>query len=221
MAVVSRIRAVIAEDSPIVRTGIATILRGAGIEVVAEVGTAPDLLEAVEALRPDVVITDIRMPPTNTLEGLRAAEDIHRDHPQIAVIVLSQYVESRTAVELMTSDPRGVGYLLKDRVGDIDQFVDTVRSVTAGGSAVDPEIIRQLIEKRDADARLERLSSREREILALMAEGRSNSAICKLLFLSPKTIETHVRGLFTKLGLRVASDDHRRVLAVLTFLRSG
>jgi DNA-binding NarL/FixJ family response regulator len=213
-------RAVIAEDSALVREGVSKVLSEAGFDVVAAVGSAPELLDAVEQHVPDVVITDIRMPPTNTSEGLRAAEEIHRNHAGVAVVVLSNYVESRHAVELMTSNPRGVGYLLKDRVADIDQFVSVVRHVAAGGSAVDPAVVGELMDKQRLAETLDRLSGREKEILSLMAEGRSNSAICDLLFLSPKTVETHVGSILSKLGLPPAPDDHRRVLAVLTYLRS-
>lgn len=214
-------RAVIAEDSVLVREGLATVLRRAGIDVVAEVGSAPELLKAVEENHPDLVVTDIRMPPTNTADGLHAAEEIHRDHSEIAVIVLSQYVESRHAAELMVSNPRRVAYLLKERVGDVDEFLSVIRHVAAGGSAVDPEVVGELMAKRRTGEEIEKLSPREREILALMAEGRSNSAISDRLFLSPKTVETHVTSIFVKLGLPPALDDHRRVLAVLTYLRRG
>jgi len=214
------LRAVIAEDSVLVREGLAKMLRQAGIDVVAEVSSADELLAAVDDHEPDVVVTDIRMPPTNTTEGLRAAELIHREHPQTAVVVLSQYVESRHAADLMTRNPRRVAYLLKERVGDVNDFLSVVKHVTAGGSAVDPDVVRQLIDRRRTENELEKLSAREKEILGLMAEGRSNSAICERLFLSPKTVETHVTSIFSKLGLPPAPDDHRRVLAVLTFLRS-
>lgn len=214
------LRAVIAEDSVLVREGLSKVLREAGVDVVAEVATADELLEAVKEHVPDVVVTDIRMPPTNTTEGLRAAEVIHRDYAGTAVVVLSQYVESRHAADLMTRNPRRVAYLLKERVAQVDDFLSVVRHVTAGGSAVDPEVVQQLIDKRRSNNELDKLSAREKEILGLMAEGRSNSAICDRLFLSPKTVETHVTSIFSKLGLPPAPDDHRRVLAVLTYLRS-
>lgn len=217
----SPIRVAIAEDSVLVREGLAAVLTRGGLDVVAEVGSGEELLAAVKELEPDVVITDIRMPPTNSVEGLRAAEQIHRERADIGVVVLSQYVESRYAADLMVSNPRGVAYLLKDRISDVDEFLSVVRRVAAGGSAVDPEIVATLMEKRRNDHQLEKLSQRENEILGLMAEGRSNSAICERLFVSPKTVETHVTSIFTKLGLPLAPDDHRRVLAVLTYLRSA
>ena len=211
-------KVIVAEDSALMRQALCRLLDDKGFDVVRAVDNLPDLLVAVKELEPDVVVTDIRMPPTGTDEGLRAAEEIHRDLPGVAVLVLSQFVESSHALKLMTSNPRGVGYLLKDRAGDIDDLVSTIKRLMRGESAVDPEIVAELLQRKRADGLLESLTEREREILERMAEGRSNSAICELLFLSPKTVETHVRSLFTKLGLAVAPDDHRRVLAVLTYL---
>jgi DNA-binding NarL/FixJ family response regulator len=161
------------------------------------------------------------MPPTNTSEGLVAAQRIRSEHPEVAVLVLSQYVETQHAMRLLRDTPERVGYLLKDRVSDIDEFADAVRRIARGGSVIDPEVVAQLLGRRSEDHALEALTDREREILALMAEGRSNQAICERLFLSPKTVETHVGSIFSKLGLLQAADDHRRVLAVLAYLRAA
>ena len=171
--------------------------------------------------RPDVVVTDIRMPPTHTNEGLLAAQRIRAGYPGIGVVVLSQYVETRQAVKLLQDAQRGVGYLLKDRVSDIAEFADTVRRVARGAAAIDPEVVAHLLGRQGEHSALAKLTAREREILALMAQGRSNQAICERLFLSPKTVETHVGSLFAKLGLLPAADDHRRVLTVLMYLRSA
>lgn len=212
-------RVVIAEDSALLRQGLSRLLQENGIDVLAEVDNLDDLLTVVKAEEPEVVITDIRMPPTGTDEGLRAAEEIHRDFPNIGVLVLSQYVESRHAVKLMTSNPRAIGYLLKDRIGDVEELISTIMRVSRGESAVDPEVVHELLLRKRAGDPLQRLSERELELLELMAQGRSNSAICEALFLSPKTVETHVRSIFNKLDLPLTADDHRRVLAVLTYLR--
>jgi serine/threonine-protein kinase len=210
---------VIAEDSALMRQALCRLLEDKGFEVVGAVDSLPDLMAKVEELDPDVVVTDIRMPPTGTDEGLRAAEEIHREHPKTAVLVLSQFVESGAALKLMTSNPRGLGYLLKDRVSDVNELVSTIKLLIRGESAVDPDIVTELLARKRASDPLEALTEREEEILALMAAGRSNSAISEALFLSPKTVETHVRSMFTKLGLQMTPDDHRRVLAVLTYLR--
>lgn len=212
-------RVVVAEDSALLRQGLCKLLEEHGFDVVAEVDNLDDLLAAVKASEPDVVITDIRMPPTGTDEGLRAAEEIHRDFPHIGVLVLSQYVESRHALKLMTSNPRAIGYLLKDRIGDIKELISTIMRVSRGESAVDAEVVHELLERKREGDPLQKLSERELELLELMAQGRSNSAICEQLFLSPKTVETHVRSIFNKLDLTLTADDHRRVLAVLTYLR--
>ena len=212
-------RVVIAEDSALLRQGLCKLLEEHGFDIVAEVDNFDDLLAAVKASEPDVVITDIRMPPTGTDEGLRAAEEIHRDFPHIGVLVLSQYVESRHALKLMTSNPRAIGYLLKDRIGDIKELISTIMRVSRGESAVDPDVVHELLERKREGDPLQKLSERELELLELMAQGRSNSAICEQLFLSPKTVETHVRSIFNKLDLPLTADDHRRVLAILTYLR--
>lgn len=209
----------VADDSVLFREGVARVLQDRGFSVIGQASDAEELLEAVERTAPDVVVTDIRMPPTNTSEGLVAAHRIRTEHPEAAVLVLSQYVETRHALRLLRDTPEKVGYLLKDRVSDIDEFADAVRRIARGGSVVDPEVVAQLLGRRSEDHALDALTGREREILALMAEGRSNQAICERLFLSPKTVETHVGSIFSKLGLMPAADDHRRVLAVLAYLR--
>jgi DNA-binding NarL/FixJ family response regulator len=212
------VRVAVADDSVLFRAGVVKVLTSAGHEVTAELGDAEELLAHVAVAAPDVVVVDVRMPPTHTNEGLVAAERIRADHPGIGVLVLSQVVEPLYAMNLLGAGARGVGYLLKDRVLDLDEFVDAVRRVAAGGTAVDPEVIRQLIARQRGPQPLDSLSTREREVLALMAEGRSNQSIFERLVLSPKTVETHVRNIFTKLGLVADGDDHRRVLAVLTYL---
>ena len=214
-------RAVIADDSVLMREGVARVLADAGIEVAASVGDADGLRRAVATEEPDVAIVDVRMPPTQTDEGSRAAEVIRERHPNVGILLLSQIVEPHTAIRLFSERPEGFGYLLKDRVLDIDDFVEAVKRVARGGTAIDPEVVSQLVGKRGADDPVEDLSPREREVLELMAEGRSNAGICAKLFLSPKTVETHVHSIFNKLRLVHAPDDHRRVLAVLAYLRSG
>lgn len=213
-------RVVIADDSVLMREGLARVLADGGFEVVAQAGDALSLREAIDRTKPDVAIVDVRMPPTQTDEGTRAAKEIRADHPDIGVLVLSQVVEARHALDLFSEQPEGFGYLLKDRVLEIDEFFESVRRVARGGTAMDPEVVAQLLGRRRAQDPLEDLTRREREVLALMAEGRSNRGICQKLFLSPKTVETHVNSIFGKLRLPPAPDDHRRVLAVLTFLRS-
>jgi DNA-binding NarL/FixJ family response regulator len=214
------VRVVIAEDSVLLREGLARVLTDGGFEVVAQVGDATALRAAVRRTKPEVAIVDVRMPPTQTDEGARAAEEIRTEHPEIGVLVLSNVVEARHALKLFSEQPEGFGYLLKDRVLDIDEFLESVRRVAHGGTAIDPDVVSQLLGRRREHDPLAELTPREREVLSLMAEGRSNHGICEKLVLSPKTIETHVSNIFSKLGLASAPDDHRRVLAVLTFLRS-
>ncbi|MDQ1688066.1 MAG: hypothetical protein QOK42_1041 [Frankiaceae bacterium] len=214
-------RVAVADDSVLFRAGVVRVLTSAGHEVTAEVGDADQLLAHVAVAGPDVVVVDVRMPPTHTNEGLVAAERIHAEHPGTGVLVLSQAVEPSYAMNLLGAGAQGIGYLLKDRVLDLDEFVDSVRRVAAGGTAVDPEVIRQLISRQRGQHPLDALSAREREVLALMAEGRSNQSIFERLVLSPKTVEAHVRNIFAKLGLVEDEDDHRRVLAVLTYLSAG
>jgi DNA-binding NarL/FixJ family response regulator len=213
-------RVVVADDSPLLREGVVHVLTEEGIEVVAEVGDPDALLRAVERFEPDLAIVDVRMPPTQTDEGSRAAVEIRSRHSGIGVLLLSQVIEAQYALTLLTEHPHGFGYLLKDRVLAIDDFIQSVNRVAAGGTAIDPEVVSQLLGRRRADDPLDELTTREREILALMAEGRSNRGICQKLVLSPKTVESHVHNIFSKLGITAAADDHRRVLAVLTYLRA-
>jgi DNA-binding NarL/FixJ family response regulator len=215
------IRVVLADDSVLFREGLARVLAENGFMVAGQAGDADGLHAAVERETPDVVVTDIRMPPTNSNEGLVAAQRIRAEHPGTGVLVLSQYVETRQAVKLLQNAPHRIGYLLKDRVSDIAEFTDAVRRIARGGSVIDPEVVAQLLRRRGEDSALAGLTGREREILALMAHGRSNRAIGEKLFLSPKTVETHVGAIFTKLNLLPAADDHRRVLAVITYLRNA
>ena len=213
-------RVVIAEDSVLLRAGLTRILADAGEEVVATVGDADELLGAVERHQPDLCLTDVRMPPTHTDDGLRAALAIRNRWPQIGILVLSQYVEERYATELLATSGDGIGYLLKDRVADVADFIDAVRRVGNGGTALDPEVVAQLLARARRRDPLERLTPREREVLALMAEGRSNPAIARSLVVSDKAVEKHVGNILTKLDLPPDEDDHRRVLAVLQWVRS-
>jgi len=219
------VRVAVADDAVLFREGLARLLSDGGFDVVGQAGDADELLtivrDASSNRTPDVVVVDIRMPPTHTTEGLVAAKTIRVEHPDIGVLVLSQYIETEHAMDLLGEGSGGTGYLLKDRVSDLDGFRDAVRGVGEGGSAVDPEVIAQLVGRRRATDPLEELTDREREVLALMAEGRSNRAIGAALSLSEKTVEAHVRSIFTKLGLLPAPDENRRVLAVLAFLRSA
>ena len=212
-------RVVIADDAALVREGVARLLADAGLDVVGQASEAAALMLLVRDRRPDVAIVDIRMPPTNTDEGLVAAQEIRASHPETAVLVLSQHLEPRYAVRLLEEAPSGAGYLLKERVGRTDELVDAIRRVAAGECVVDRAVVDELVARRRRDDPLAELSGREREILELMAEGRSNQGICQALWLSPKTVETHIRHLFMKLGLEDTPADNRRVLAVLAFLR--
>jgi DNA-binding NarL/FixJ family response regulator len=212
-------RVVIAEDSVLLREGITRLLTDAGHEVVARVGDGPGLVAAVDQQRPDISIVDVRMPPSFRDEGLRAAIEARRRIPGSAVLVLSQYVEEQYAGELLESGAEGVGYLLKDRVADVADFLDAVDRVAGGGTVLDPEVVAQLVVRRRRNDPLESLTEREREVLALMAEGRSNSAIAGTLVVSDGTVEKHVSSIFAKLGLAATDSDHRRVLAVLAYLR--
>ncbi len=212
-------RVVIAEDSVLLREGVARLLADVGFEVVGQSGNADDLLRHVAMHHPDVAIVDIRMPPTQTDEGLRAAREIRERFPQTGVLVLSQYVEAAYALDLLSDTAEGVGYLLKDRVADLEQFAAAVGQVADGGSVLDPDVVGELVGRKRHDDPLEELSPREREVLGLMAEGRSNQAIADRLFVTLRAIEKHVTSIFSKIGLPASSDDHRRVLAVLAFLR--
>ena len=217
-------RIVIAEDSAIVRAGLAEILADSDHEVVAAVGNADDLLAAVAEHRPDVAVVDVRMPPGYTDEGLRAAIAIRRDHPETGVLVFSQYIETRYTADLLGAasggGAGGVGYLLKDRVGDVEEFVEALSRVAAGGTALDPEVVAQLLGASRRNDALTTLTPRERDVLALMAEGRSNAAIAEILVVSDRSVEKHVGNIFSKLGLPPSEADHRRVLAVLRYLES-
>jgi DNA-binding NarL/FixJ family response regulator len=212
------VRVVLAEDSVLLREGLIRLLDSAGMEVVAAVAEAEGLLRAVSEHRPDLVITDVRMPPTHTDEGLRAALVIRAEQPGLPVLVLSQYVEERYAARLLASATGGVGYLLKDRIADVTEFIDALRRVAAGGTALDPEVVAQLLLRGHSDP-LDRLTPREGEVLKLMAEGRSNAGIGQELVLSEGAVGKHIGNIFTKLDLPPAEGDHRRVLAVLQFLK--
>jgi DNA-binding NarL/FixJ family response regulator/class 3 adenylate cyclase len=214
------LRVVLADDSVLLREGVARLLEEAGFDVAAQSGTKEDLLRHVAMHKPDVAITDIRMPPTQTDEGLRAAQEIRERFPGVGVLVLSQYVEPAYALELLSESAEGVGYLLKDRVSDLEEFAGAVRRVGEGGSALDPAVVNQLVGRRRRADPLEELTAREREVLELMAEGRSNDAISKRLFITPRAVEKHVTSIFQKLHLTATPEDHRRVLAVLAFLRA-
>ena len=212
-------RIVSADDAVLVREGVAHLLMESGLEVVGQVGDADALLLSVRDTRPDVALVDIRMPPTHTDEGLRAAHEIRSRYPETAVLVLSQHLEPTYALRLVEERPEGVGYLLKERVGRLEQLIDAVQRVAAGECVVDRAVVDELLVQRRRVDPLAELTPREQEIVALMAEGRSNRGICRALWLSPKTVETHIRGAFAKLGIREAPEDNRRVLAVLTYLR--
>jgi DNA-binding NarL/FixJ family response regulator len=213
-------RVVVAEDSVLLREGIARLLKESGFDVVGQAADADDLMRKVGAHHPDVAVVDIRMPPTNTDDGLQAALRIREDHPDTGVLVLSAYVEDAYAMQLVADSAEGVGYLLKDRVADVDGFVEAVRRVADGGSALDPHVVSSLLGRAGRDDPLAEISRREREVLELMAEGRSNAAIAERLVITERAVEKHVTSIFGKLGLTPAAEDHRRVLAVLTYLRS-
>ncbi|HKO33325.1 MAG TPA: response regulator transcription factor [Candidatus Limnocylindria bacterium] len=212
-------RIVLADDAVLLREALAASLAAAGFAVVGQASEVDGLLDLVRSHQPDVAVIDVRMPPTNTTEGLEAAQRIRVEHPATAVLVLSQYIETRYAVELLRDNAAGVGYLLKDRVTRIDDLADAVRRVAAGGSVIDAEVVARLLGRPRAHTPLDELTPREREILGLMAEGLSNAGIAERLVLDGKTVEGHVTRIFSKLGLEPAGSDHRRVLAVLSFLR--
>lgn len=211
-------RVIVADDAALIREGLARILAGAGFEVVGQAGTVEELLELVASRRPDVAVVDVRMPPTHTDEGLRAAHQIRRCHPGMGVLILSQYIDSSYTLQLLAEDSRGLGYLLKERVTDVEDLAEAVRRVARGGSVVDPEVVSRLLARRRSHSALQDLTEREQDVLRLMAEGRSNDSIAQRLVVSPKTIETHIHNIFGKLGLEPAGEHHRRVLAVLTYL---
>ena len=215
-----RVRVVIAEDSVLLREGIARLLEESGFEIAGQAGDADDLLRKVGAHKPNIAVIDIRMPPTHTDEGLRAAHRIRAEHAGTAVLVLSQYVDEAYALDLLSESTERTGYLLKDRIADIETFTDAVRRVASGGSALDPEVVGMLLGRRRRDDPLAALTPRERDVLALMAEGRSNRAMADALVVSERAVEKHVTAIFSKLDLPQAVEDHRRVLAVLAFLRS-
>jgi DNA-binding NarL/FixJ family response regulator len=214
------LRIVLADDQVLLRQGIARLLDDAGFDVVAQAGDAPDLLRKVAAHRPDVAIIDVQMPPGNEDDGLRAAIEIRARQPEVGVLVLSQFVEQSYAVDLIGSSAEGVGYLLKDRVSDFAGFAEAVRRVAAGGSALDPEVVAEMLGRRRREDPLEELTPKEREVLGLMAQGRSNRGIAEALVVTSHAVEKHVTSIFSKLGVGQAHEDHRRVLAVLTFLRT-
>jgi DNA-binding NarL/FixJ family response regulator len=213
------VRVVVGEDQPLVREGIVRVLEDGGHEVVAVAGDAPDLIRKSRAHKPDLVVTDIQMPPDSTDDGIRAAKQIREELPDVGVLVLSQFLEARYALDLVGERAAGVGYLLKDRVGDLAAFLDAVRRVAAGGSALDPEVVQRMVGRQRHDSPLDDLTPRERQVVALMAEGRSNQGIADELIVTVPAVERHVTSIFAKLGLRAAPEDHRRVLAVLQYLK--
>ena len=211
-------RVVIGEDTVLLRAGVARLLEDAGMEVVGQAADAEDLLRKVRAHKPDVAIVDIRMPPGNADDGLRAAQEMRAELPEVGVLVLSQYAEEHYVTQLLQGGAEGVGYLLKERIADVDRFVDSVRRVAEGGSALDPEIVALMMGRREGGP-LDSLTERERQVLGLMAEGKTNRGIAGELFVSERAVERHVTAIFGKLDLSAGGDDHRRVLAVLAFLR--
>jgi DNA-binding NarL/FixJ family response regulator len=219
--VAERLRVVIGEDDVLLREGIGRLLTEAEFEVVAQTGDAEDFLRRSLAHRPDVAVVDVRMPPGHEDDGLRAALELRRQRPETGILVLSQYYEEHYALELIGEQAEGVGYLLKERVGDVEAFIDAVTRVAGGGSALDPEIVSRMLGRRREDRPLDRLSPREQDVLAAMAEGKSNRGIAEALFVTQAAVEKHVTSIFEKLGLDPASTEHRRVLAVLTYLRDS
>jgi len=215
------VRIVVGEDQPLVREGIVRVLEGGGHEVVAVAGDATDLLRKARAHKPDLVVTDIQMPPDSSDDGIRAAKAIRDELPDVGVLVLSQFLEARYALDLVGDRAAGVGYLLKDRVGDLAVFLDAVRRVAAGGSALDPEVVQRMVGRQRQDSPFDELTPREREVVSLMAEGRSNQGIADELIVTVPAVERHVTNIFSKLGLRSAPEDHRRVLAVLEYLKAA
>jgi DNA-binding NarL/FixJ family response regulator len=215
----SDLRVVLAEDDVLLREGLASLLQRSGFEVVGQAGDGAELLAVARDQAPELVVVDIRMPPTNTTEGLEAARQIRQELPETGILVLSAHVEVEHAMELLASG-RGIGYLLKSRVTDVEDFIDTLQRIARGGSVVDPALVAELVDARHRDDPLAGLSAREREVLALMAEGRSNAGIARRLWVTEGTVEKHVRSILTKLGLAEADDDHRRVLAVVTYLEA-
>jgi DNA-binding NarL/FixJ family response regulator len=218
-ALVITARVVVGEDQPLVREGIVRVLEEGGYEVVGTAGDATDLIRKARAHKPDVVVTDIQMPPDSTDDGIRAAKTIREDLPGVGVLVLSQFLEARYALDLVGDNAAGVGYLLKDRVADLNIFLEAVRRVAAGGSALDPDVVQRMIGRQRHDSPIDDLTPRERQVLSLMAEGRSNHGIADELIVTASAIERHVTNIFSKLGLRTAPEDHRRVLAVLEYLK--
>lgn len=213
-------RLIIAEDSVLLRAGLERLLIDAGHEIVASLGTAEELVYKASSLQPDLAIVDVRMPPTFTDEGIRAATLLRAQHPDVAILVLSQYVEERYASELIATSTRGLGYLLKERVADVEEFLAAVDTVSQGGTALDPEVVSQIVVRSRKSDAIDALTGREREVLQLMAEGKSNSAIAKTMYISEGSVEKHVSAIFTKLGLLPAETENRRVMAVLRFLES-
>lgn len=214
----SPVRVVVGEDQPLFREGVIHVLRDAGLDVVAATGDGPDLVRKVRAHSPNIAVVDIQMPPDYSDDGLRAAREIRRMEPSVAVLVLSQFLEDRYAIDLLGNRPEGVGYLLKDRVADIDSFTDAVRRVAAGGSVIDAEVVGRLVDRRRGHNPIDQLTCREREVLALIAEGQSNQGIAEHLFVTVSAVERHVTSIFAKLGLSQEDHCHRRVLAVLRYL---
>jgi DNA-binding NarL/FixJ family response regulator len=213
------LRVVVGEDQPLVREGVVRVLEAGGFEVVGVAADGPDLVRKAGAHKPDIVITDIQMPPDSTDDGLRAALEIRASRPETGVLVLSQFLEDRYALDLVGDNASGVGYLLKDRVGDLHVFLDAVRRVAGGGSALDPEVVQRMVGRRRDESPIDELTPRERDVMVLMAEGRSNQGIADELIVTVAAVERHVTSIFSKLGLKAAPEDHRRVLAVLEYLR--